>query len=169
MYIEIDGERYPCEIEVSATQIGNPLIRVISDAPVAENGFLLINGEKVVDKSDFTYLYREDGPVKEYCQNAEEIIPAEGNQSECPVNPIQRQFAALNKRVSDITPYTMSKQAYIGDTACVFEPDKTGDISAYVVDNDGNYIQCTITRETGKITILFDELEQIATVNVAIQ
>lgn len=169
MFIEIDGNRYPCDIEISKTQLGNQLIRVISDAPTATNGFKLINGETEIDKSDFIYLYRGNDHIKEYTTEEEEIMYAEGNISGVPVDPVQKQIAALNRRVNAITPYTMSQQAYIGDTSCVFYTDMTGDISAYVVDNDGNYIQCTITRETGKITILFDELEQIATVNVAIQ
>lgn len=169
MFIEIDGERYPCELEISETQIGSPLIRIISDAPTATDGFMLIVGDKVIDKSDFKYLYREDGCIKEYCESPEILIPAEGYTSGVPVNPIQSQISALNRRVSAITPYTMSKQAYIGDTACTFYTGLTGDISAYVIDDDGDYIPCTITRETGKITILFDPLEQVATVNISIQ
>lgn len=170
MYIEIDGEKYPCEIEVSATQIGSPMIRVISDAPVAANGFLLINGDKVVDKSDFTYLYREDGPVKEYCQNAEEIIPAESNQSPCPANHIQQQISALNRRITEITPYTESQEAGIQTKECVFNGIyRDGVLTARVVTSRGEQIPCTYEKEGDNVTVRFEELKDTATVTMQIQ
>ena len=171
LYIKISNHKYPIDkFEVFTTQLGRKGVRIIGDTPLA-NGFEIYEDDVLIgDMSEYTFLYREDDTCKEYTKVEEEIIPVECFASgDVPVNPIQSQINALNRRVSELTPYEMSKQAYIGDTACEFETDMTGDITAYVMDADGNYIQCTITRETGKITVLFDALEQIATVNVSIK
>lgn len=173
LYLKIGENKYPIDkFGTFITQLGNSAVRIVGDVPLAENGFLIVDDEDNVigDMSEFTYLYREEDNVKEYTKEAEEIIPTESYYvGDYPVSPVQRQISALNRRVNELTPYELSKQAYIGDTSCVFETDITGDITAYVMDVDGNYIQCTITRETGKITVLFDALEQIATVNVSIK
>ncbi len=173
LYQKIGENKYPIDkFGTFITQLGNSAVRIVGDVPLAENGFEIVDDEDNVigDMSEFTYLYREEDNVKEYTKVAEEIIPTQSFATGVfPDNPIQKQINALNRRVSEITPYELSKQAYIGDTSCVFETDLLGDITAYVVDADGNYIQCTITRETGKISVLFDALEQIATVNVSIK
>lgn len=172
IYVEIDGEKYPCEIDYFHTQLGSKALRIKSvDAPVAENGFKIYNEENLVaDNSDFIHLYREDGNIKEYTKDAEDIIEAEGYISDIPVNSIQRQLSAINNRINEITPYTMSKEAGIQDRECFFEGQyKDGVISATVITSRGDYIPCTIEKSADNITVKFEELTDVATVTVSIQ
>ena len=169
MYIEIDGQRYPCEVQSSKTQCGKPMIRIISEAPIATDGFTLINDNgKEYDRSDYKYLYREDGVIKEYSTEAEEILEAHGYISGVPTSPIERQISALNQRVSAITPYTMSKEVYIGNTECVFDKAKDGNISAWLtVGNE--QIPCSYEVVNDMIVVSFEALEEVGTVNISIQ
>ena len=176
LFIEIDGETYPMKAQALTTQLGNEAIRIISDeAPLAEDGFKIVDGDGrlVSDKSDFKYLYREDDKCKEYTTSPEEIIPVQshymGDQPESIYSALSRQISAVSSQVSAITPYEESKDAYIGDTECVFNAGKQGDISAFVVDRDGNTIPSVVTKEDDKIRVTFDALEQVATVTISIQ
>lgn len=168
MYIEIDGQQYPCEVKTGITQMGNTVIRVISEeAPVAEDGFVLISGNKTFDRSSFKYLYREDGNVKEYTEVAEEIIPASGYVSGVPENPLAKQLSAMNQRISDLTPYTESRDVYIGETECRFAK-RNGNISAFL-NVGGLQKPCEIQTDEAYIIVSFDELEDVGTVTISIQ
>lgn len=176
LFIEIDGESYPMKAQALTTQRGKQAIRIISkEAPLAVDGFKIVdgNGKVVSDKSDFKYLYREDENCREYTTEPEEIIPTTshymGDQPESIYSALSRQISAVSSQVSAITPYEETKTAYIGDTECVFNAGKQGDISAFVVDRDGNTIPNTITKENNKIKVAFNALEQVATVTISIQ
>ena len=132
LYIEFDGNKYPCSVSTFHTQKGKDAVRIKSDAPTA-NGFKIVGEDDsvIADYSDYIYLYREEGRVKEYTAESEEIIPAEGNQSGVPVNPIQQQISALNRRITDITPYTATKEAYYGETEKVFYDVPNGNVTIF--------------------------------------
>lgn len=168
MYIEIDGVEYPCEVATTISQLGQTVIRVISEeAPVAEDGFVLISGDKTFDRSSFKYLYREDGNVKEYTEVAEEIIPASGYISGVPENPLAKQLSAMNQRISNLTPYTESRDVYIGETECRFAK-RNGNISAFL-NVGGLQKPCEIQTDEAYIIVSFDELEDVGTVTISIQ
>ena len=171
LYLKIGEEKYPIEkMTTFSTQMGNVGVRIVGDTPIAD-GFLVVDEDDntVGDFNEFTYLYRESENVKEYTKAEDEVIPTESHYiGDIPTSAVERQIRALNNRVSAITPVTMSKDVYIGNTECTFETDLTGDISAYLLDADGDYIPCTVTRSTGRITVEFDPLEQVGTVNVSI-
>jgi len=176
LFIEINGEKYPCKIHSFTTQLGQNALRVISsEAPLAENGFSIIdeNDEIIADRSDYTFLYREDDKCKEYTAQPETIISPEfsytGIQPESPYSILSREISAVASQVSAITPYEESMDAYVGDTECVFNISIQGDISAFVVDRDGNSIPNTVTREDDKIRVAFEALDQVATVTISIQ
>jgi hypothetical protein len=164
MFIEIDGNRYPCEVEISKTQAGKSLVRVISDeAPIATNGFKIINGETEIDKSSYKYLYRSNDGIKEYTAESEEIIPAEGNQSGVPVNPIQQQISALNRRIADITPYTATKEAYYGETEKVFYDVPNGNVTIFC-DVPNSY-----KRIENRLIVSFEKLTDTVEITVMVQ
>lgn len=173
MFIQIDNEKYECKATTFTTQFGQEAVRVISDAPVAENGFLLLNSkeEEIADRSNFTYLYRTEGDtIKEYTEEAEEIVSAEGTQGDVPSNPIQRQISALNSRVNAITPYVESKTVGIQDSECVFTGlRKDGTLTANVKTDKGEYLPCTVERVDSRVRISFDKLDTVATVTIQIQ
>ena len=68
----------------------------------------------------------------------------------------------VRKNVSDITPYTETKTAYIDDTEVVFENVPSGNLTVYF---DGNY---AIERENNRITIMFEPLEEVKEVTISI-
>ena len=170
IYVEIDGTKYPCKVDTFHTQIGSPAVR-IANAPLAENGFKIYNDDDLVaDMSEYTHLYREEGKVKEYTKDAEEIIPAEGYISGIPESPIQKQINALNKRITDITPYTESKEAGIQDKECIFDGvHRDGVLTANVITSRGEQKPCEVERSGDNITVRFEELTDTATVIIQIQ
>ena len=176
LFIQIDGVPYRMKAQTFRTQRGQEGIRIFSkEAPLAEDGFKIVDGNNKVisDKSEFKYLYRENENCREYVTRPEEPIPTKssytGGQPESPYSILSRQISAVSAQVSEITPYEETKDAYIGDTECVFNVSINGDISAFVVDRDGNTIPNKVIRESDKIKVLFDELEQVATVTISIQ
>lgn len=172
LYIKIGKQKYPCKFQVFTTQLGNDGIRIIGDVPLA-NGFQIVdeNDNLITDRSEYTYLYREDDTCKEYTKVAEEIIPTEGFTLGTPSSPydvLSRRISAVNNRVSDITPYTESKDVYIGNTECIFNKPKDGNISAWLtVGNE--QIPCTYEVVNDMIVVSFEALEEVGTVNISIQ
>ncbi len=71
--------------------------------------------------------------------------------------------------VSNITPYTETKTAYIGDAIVTFNCSINGNLSVYVIDNNGNAPSHSIKRSADFIQIVFDEpLESVANVTISI-
>lgn len=176
LYIKIGNEKYPCDISTFTTQLGNDAIRIKGDVPLAEDGFLIVDEEDniIADKSEYKYLYREDDTCKEYTKVAEAQIPTQsfamGDVPPSGYDILSRRISAVNSRVSDITPFTMSKTVGIQDTECVFDGEyKDGVISATVVTSKGEYIPCTVEKSADNIAVRFKELEEVATVNISIQ
>ena len=167
MYIEIDGVEYPCEVATTISQMGNTVIRVISEeAPVAEDGFVLISGEKTFDRSSFKYLYRADGNVKEYTEVAEEIIPASGYISGVPENPLAKQLSAMNQRISNLEPYKQTKTAYYGEKEKNFYGVPSGNVSVFFDKYNGEY---EVSRNNDVLTVAFPSLRAETNVTIMVQ
>lgn len=153
IYIETDGIKYPIEkFQVFKTQFGNDGIRIYGEVPITDGFRIYADDELIADKSDFKYLYREDDVCKEYTKVEETPIPTESYaMGDVPVNPIQRQISALNKRISDITPYTQTKYGYYGETEKVFYNVPNGNVTVFCdVDN-------SITRIEDRLIVKFAE------------
>ena len=165
MYIEINGEKYPCKCSTFHTQTGKDAVRIISEAPIAE-GFRIVGEDDsvVADYSDYVYLYRTEGDtIKEYTQEADEIIPAEGYISGIPTNPIQAQISALNRRITDITPYTATKEAYYGETEKVFYNVPNGNVTIFC-DVPNSY-----KRIEDRLIVSFERLTDTVEITVMVQ
>lgn len=164
IYIEIDGEKYPCKISTFHTQKGSQAVR-ITGAPLAENGFKIYNDDDLVaDMSEYTHLYREEGTVKEYTKDAEEIIPAIGYKTGIPESPIQRQFDSVNRRITEITPYEQSKKAYYGEIEKVFYGVPSGNLSVFC---DGEY---SVNRIEDRVIIKFpSRLTETKDITISVQ
>lgn len=172
LYIKIGNEKYPAKFHTFRTQANKEGIRVIGDCPTA-NGFLIVddNDEVVFDRSDYTYLYRKDDKCKEYTKEYEEIIPTESFALGTPDNPfsaLSRQISAVNNRVTEITPYTESKTAYIDDEYVCFDA-KDGNVSVFMVDGEGQNVPFTFEQINGQIKVSFEKRNSLATVTVSIQ
>lgn len=80
----------------------------------------------------------------------------------------RRQSNYTASKVENITPYTESKKAYIGDTETVFEITKRGNLSVFVEDSEGNYPDFTVEHVGDRITVAFEPLENMATITISI-
>ena len=174
LYIKIGEQKYPIEsFNVFTTQNGQTGVRITGDTPLADGFEIYDEDTRVADGKDYTYLYREDGNVKEYTKEAEEIIPtqsfATGDYPDSAFDVLSRRISAVNSRVTQITPYTESKTAYIDDTDVFFDIPKDGNISVFMVDGEGQNVPCTFEQINGQIKVLFEKRESLATVTISIQ
>lgn len=70
--------------------------------------------------------------------------------------------------VSNITPYMESKKAYIGDTSCIFNNVREGNVTAYMVTDSGLAMPTTIVRSGDSVVVSFEKLEEVATVTISV-
>lgn len=82
--------------------------------------------------------------------------------------PITAKTDDTANKVVTITPYTESKDVYIGNTECIFDKVKDGNISAWL-ESDGVQIPCDFEVVNGKIRVTFEALENVGTVYISIQ
>ena len=68
----------------------------------------------------------------------------------------------VRKSVSEVTPYTETKTAYISDTQMIFNNVPSGNLSVYF---DKPY---TVEREADRITITFEALEEVTPITISI-
>lgn len=68
----------------------------------------------------------------------------------------------VRKSVSDVTPYTETKTAYISDTQVIFANVPSGNLSVYF---DKPY---AVEREADRITITFEALEEVTPITISI-
>ena len=163
IYIEIEGEKYPCRIETFHTQMGQQAIRVIGDAPLA-HGFKLYSDDTLLeDFSDYTYAYRVGETIKEYTVNEEEIIVAESYSSGVPESPIQKQLNSINSRITSITPYEETKTAYFGEIEKVFYGVPSGVLTVHMDDD------FTVQKVEDRVYIHFDRLTTNKNITITVQ
>ena len=86
------------------------------------------------------------------------FIQAQRNQV-----PITSKVDDTSNRVTQITPYTASKTAYIGDTEVVFESVPQGNVSVFGLTS------YQTERVSDNLVITFDALEEVTTVSISIQ
>ena len=174
MYIKINGsdEHYNASITTFSTQHGNQGVRVIGDMPQTNKGFILYDDNDNIfnDLSDFVYSYGNNG--NEYTK-VKEII----EEAECSFEPLPpssydmlvKRISSINNKVNTITPYTETKNVYIGDIECVFDNVyKSGNINAFLVI-DGEQKPCEITTYENYILVTFDEAENTGTITISVQ
>lgn len=68
-----------------------------------------------------------------------------------------------SNRVDALTPYTETKTAYIGDTEVTFENVPQGNMSVFGLS------EYSIDRQSDRITIMFDAVDEVTTVSISIQ
>lgn len=65
-------------------------------------------------------------------------------------------------KVDAVTPYTKTRQAYIGDASVTFTDTPQGNLTVYFPYN------YTVERLADRITISFEELEEVTEVTISI-
>lgn len=68
----------------------------------------------------------------------------------------------VRQSVSEVTPYTETKTAYIADTFIVFTNVPSGNLTVYF---DKPY---TVEREADRVTVRFEALEEVTPITISI-
>lgn len=71
-------------------------------------------------------------------------------------------IAGVRQSVSEVTPYTETKTAYISDTLVVFTNVPSGNLTVYF---DKPY---TVERDADRVTVKFEPLEEVTTITISI-
>lgn len=79
--------------------------------------------------------------------------------------PVVSKVDDTVNKVVEITPYTDSKTAYIGDTEVVFSDVPQGNLSVYF-DIPTDY---SVERTKDAVAVTFDALDEVTTVTISIQ
>ena len=77
-------------------------------------------------------------------------------------------MAGARQGISNVTPTTYTKTAYIGDTEVTFADIKNGNISVFIEDSEGNFPIFDMTKSGDLLTVYFEPLENVATITVSI-
>lgn len=174
MYVKINGsdeKYYDIQITFFTTDKGNSGIVVMGDIPHTDKGFKVYEDDDVINTDLSSYVYQYGIWGNEYTNIEEAVDYGEDVDEPLPPNAfdvLSSRVSKLNSRVNAITPYVTSKEAYIGDTHVEFNL-VYGDISVFIIDRDGNNIPYTIEKTESKIKVLFEPLEQVATVTISVQ
>ena len=70
--------------------------------------------------------------------------------------------------INNITPYTATKPAYIGDSEVIFPDTPEGNLSVYIKDSEGNYPSYTVERISDRIKVKFEPVEHVTEVTISI-
>lgn len=76
--------------------------------------------------------------------------------------------AESTEKIDEITPYTLTKTAYIDDTEVVFESVPQGNLSVFVVDSENNYPAYTLERTADRLKVSFEPCTSITTVTISV-
>lgn len=174
MYIKFNDsvEHYNGSITAFKTQNGNKGVRVIGEGiPENTSGFKVFDDEDNVigDFSAFTHIYNEN----EYTETEEQKVESHSDYVQ-PGPSIYDSLAssinAVNQRVTEITPYTESKTAYIDDIEIEFDVVKEGSILLSATDSDGDSVEVLLKKEGNKaIGQFLKPLEKVTKVTMSIQ
>lgn len=74
----------------------------------------------------------------------------------------------LGQQIEEVKPYMDSQRAYIGDTQVQFNNVKGTHITAYCETDSGLSIPTTTERNSDKVTVSFNTLDEVATVTITV-
>lgn len=175
-YLKPRGEedtKYNVKLSPTHTQNGFSAMRFIGDEvpDTYTEGFIYYDDEDNVisDLSEYKFSYSpnvyaisDDVHTEPKPNNTPTGIDVSSDNL-----ALEYQIEALNQRIDAMETYTETKTAYIGDTEAVFDIEKEGAVSAQLTV-DGLIMPCKFFVEGNKITVTFDELEEVGEVTVFI-
>lgn len=82
--------------------------------------------------------------------------------SDADTEGVRHNQGEISKRVDEITPYTDTKTAYIGDTEMTFYNVPEGNVTIFF---DKLY---TMEKVADRITLTFDELDEVTDITISI-
>ena len=73
-------------------------------------------------------------------------------------------MAGARQGISEVTPTTFTKTAYIGDTEVVFTDVPSGNLTVFT----DNLIEYTMAKDNDRVTISFEPLTEVTTITISI-
>ena len=73
-------------------------------------------------------------------------------------------MAGARQNISDVTPATYTKTAYIGDTEVVFTDVPSGNLTVFT----DNLIEYSMAKDNDRVTISFEPLSEVTTITISI-
>lgn len=70
--------------------------------------------------------------------------------------------------ISNVTPYTLTKKVYIGDTEVIFENVPEGNLSVFMKDDEGKDVECVVERTGDTVVVSFVALDTLASVTISV-
>lgn len=90
----------------------------------------------------------------------------EYDEAQLPMSDFNAIASALvseqGEAIKAVTPYTMTKTAYIDDTECVFTGVPTGNMTVYCS------VPHTIERDGDRVTVKFEPLEEVINITISV-
>lgn len=83
-------------------------------------------------------------------------------QSQRNLKPTTDKVYDTANKVTEITPWTATKTAYIGDSEIVFEDCPSGNLTVYY---NGSY---EVERDGARVTVYFETLEEVTDITISI-
>ena len=74
----------------------------------------------------------------------------------------------MGRQMEEITPYTLTKTAYYGDTEITFYDVPDGNMSVYVKDSEGNYPNYTVNKVGSEVTVNFEAVTNDTEITLSI-
>lgn len=106
--------------------------------------------------------------LDERVKNLENLVYALINRIDNDKQYTNADINGTRQSVTDITPWTASKTAYIDDTEVAFTDAPQGNVSVYMTDKDGQNVPCTFERVYNGIKVAFEKRNSLAEVNISI-
>ncbi len=101
---------------------------------------------------------QEINKLKAQVKNLQEsFLQAQKNQT-----PITAKVDDSANKIVELTPYTETKTAYIGDTEIVFTDVPNGNLSVFGIDN------FSMTKDNGRLILTFEPLEEVTEITISI-
>ena len=93
----------------------------------------------------------------------EAFLQSQSNQANT-----QGQIDNTSNRTDSLTPTVITKKVSIGDTEVTFNNVPNANITVFVEDEDGNYPNYTMERNSNIVTVYFEPSEYVTTVTLSI-
>lgn len=102
--------------------------------------------------------------IDERVTNLENLVYALINRTDNDKRYTNADIKGTRQSVTEITPWTASKTAYIDDTSVIFENVPQGNMSVYV----GGVNHTLFERDGDRVTVKFEPLEEVIEVTISI-
>ena len=107
--------------------------------------------------------------IEQRLSNLENLVFAQSKRIDDILFYQSADNAGMRQGIGEVTPYTETKIAYIGDTEVVFTGAKSGNLSVFLASEEGSETGYSLDRIGDMITVRFSEpLEHIAEVTISI-